>query len=93
VLDGGLLVYDYTGTSGWNNVEVAGGRFEYNGTGTMTFCIVNSGVLDMTKDSRAKTITTLIIMPGSTFLTHDNITVTTLIDLRGTYPILGGNLP
>ena len=88
ILDGGTLVYDALGTSGWNKLEITGGRMEYNGTGTMTSCIVSSGTLDMTKDSRAKTIATLILMPGAVFVTHRNITVTTLIDLRDSYPIL-----
>jgi hypothetical protein len=87
-LDGGTLVYHKEGTGAWNIVEITGGRMEYNGTGSMTNCIVSGGILDMTKDSRAKTITKLTLMRGATFLTHQNITVTTLIDLRPTYPIL-----
>jgi hypothetical protein len=93
IIDGGTLIYDALGTSGWNVVEIAGGRMEYNGTGTMTSCIVSSGTLDMTKDSRAKTIATLILMPGANFHTHKNITVSSFTDLRGPYPILNGTLP
>lgn len=90
IIDGGTLVYNADGKTAvaWVNVEVTGGRFEYNGLATMTSCIVSSGALDMTKDSRAKTITKLTLLPGSNFLTHNNITVTTLIDLRPKYPIL-----
>lgn len=95
LIDGGTLIYDSTATSGWANVEVAGGLFEYNGTGTMAFCIVSSGTLDMNQDSRAKTITKLILMPGANFLTHDNITVPSggFFDYRVSPPILGGSLP
>jgi hypothetical protein len=90
ILDGGTLVYDALGTSGWNKMEITGGRMEYNGTGTMASCIVSSGTLDMTKNSRAKVITSLILLPGATFLTHKNITFGSpgLIDLRDSYPIL-----
>lgn len=95
VLDGGTLVYHAQAhaTRKWARVEITGGRMEFNGVGVvatvnMDLCIVSSGTLDMTKDSRAKKITTLILMPGSTFLTHQNITVTNLVDLRGSYPIL-----
>jgi hypothetical protein len=92
VLDGGTLVYDVAGTAKWTQLEIAGGRMEFNGgvIGGVCIdeCVISSGVLDMTKDSRAKTITKLTILPGGEFLTHRNITVTTLIDLRGDYPIL-----
>ena len=95
IIDGGTLVYhkDATTTLPWTKMAITGGRVEYNGVGVsggvhMTECVLASGILDMTKDSRAKTISKLIILPGGVFLTHKNITVTTLIDLRGSYPIL-----
>jgi hypothetical protein len=95
IIDGGTLVYSAEATAAlaWLNLEITGGRVEYNGLGAITSCIVSSGTLDMTKDSRAKTITKLTLLPGSQFLTHDDITVTTLVDLRPDYPILGGSLP
>lgn len=90
VVSGGLLIYDLSATGAWGRIIVtSGGRFEYDGTGALSRCLVESGgVLDMLQDSRAKTITSLVLMPGSTFLTHANITVTTLVDLRDSYPIL-----
>lgn len=92
VIDGGILIYDKSATGVWRRVEITGGRMEFNGgvVGgiSMDDCTVSSGILDMTKDSRAKTITKLTLLPGAVFLTHRNITVTTLIDLRDTYPIL-----
>lgn len=92
VLDGGTLVYHAEGTAKWTQLEITGGRMEFNGGVIGGVCldegIISSGTLDMTKDSRAKTITKLTIMPGGSFLTHRNITVTTLIDLRDSYPIL-----
>lgn len=93
IVDGGTLIYDVAGTAGASSLELTGGRVEYSGTGTITRCIVANGTLDMTKDSRAKTITLLILLPGASFLTHDNITVTKVIDLRPKYPILGEALP
>ena len=42
----------------------------------------------MMHDSRAKTITNLTLLPFATFNTHSNITVTNLIDLRSSSPIL-----
>jgi hypothetical protein len=88
IIDGGTLVYDALGTSAWTQLVIAGGYVEYNGTGDLTECIISSGTLDMTRDSRAKTIGTLTVMPGGNFLTHSNILVSKTIDLRGSYPIL-----
>jgi hypothetical protein len=88
IIDGGLLIYHAEGTDAWNRIVVAGGTVQYNGTGNLTECIIQSGTLDMTQDSRIKTIDTLIIMPGGSFLTHDNITVGKKIDLRDSLPIL-----
>jgi hypothetical protein len=88
IVDGGTLIYDAASTDAWNRIVVAGGRVIYNGTGTLTECIIDSGTLDMTQDSRAKTISALTIMPGSNFYTHENISVTKLIDLRENIPTL-----
>lgn len=89
VIDGGLLIYDSSATAAWTTtIHVAGGTLEYNSTGTPDHIAVLSGTLDMTKDSRAKTINALTLMPGSNFMTHNNITVTNLFDLRGTVPVL-----
>lgn len=94
VIDGGTLISDasMSGT-GWSSVmHIAGGTVQFNsGSGVANAAsqiIVSSGTLDMTQDTRAKTIARLILLPGANFLTHDNITVTTLTDLRGTVPIL-----
>jgi hypothetical protein len=87
IVDGGTLVYDATSTDAWNRIVLTGGLMQYNGTGTLTEGLVLSGTLDMTQDSRAKTITTLIIGPGGNFHTHDDITVTNLIDLRLPVPV------
>ncbi len=88
IVGGGTLIYDASGTDSWNNLNVAGGRVVYNGTGTLTSCTVDNGTLDMTQDSRAKTIGALILLPGATFLTHSNITVAVTVDLRGGFPLL-----
>ena len=88
VIDGGTLIYDMTSADNWAKMDITGGYVQYNGTGTLSACVVSNGVLDMTYDSRAKTITNLVLLPGATFLTHFNITVNTLIDLRGESPIL-----
>ena len=95
IIDGGTLIYhaDATGSKIWNKVEITGGAMIFNGLGVsggvhMGECTITSGTLDMTRDSRAKVITTLRLMPGANFFTHSNITVTNLIDLRGTQPVL-----
>jgi hypothetical protein len=91
LIAGGTLIYDYTGTVAWNGrISIAnGGRFILNGTGGTGVVIVHSGgTLDMMQDRRAKTLGTVIIMPGGNFFTHSNITVTTLIDLRPQDPII-----
>lgn len=88
IVEGGTLVYDAEGTDAWSELDITGGTVVYNGTGTLAQCVINNGTLDMTQDSRAKTITALIIMPGGIFLTHDNITITSKMDLRDSYPIL-----
>lgn len=89
-LAGGTLVYDRAATSTWTAVTIkSGGRFVYNGSGQLTLAIVEAnGILDMTQDSRAKTISILYLMPGANFLTHNNITVSSTVDLRGQVPIL-----
>lgn len=95
ILDGGTLIYhkDATGANIWRNLEITGGHMVFNGLTVsggvhMTECTVTSGILDMTQDSRPKVITTLRLMPGATFLTHSAITVTNLIDLRSSQPVL-----
>jgi hypothetical protein len=88
IVDGGSLIYTAAGTSDWNRLVITGGNVKYNGTGTLAECVVSNGTLDMTHDSRAKTITTLTLLPGAVFSTHFNITVTNLIDLRTANPIL-----
>ncbi|MFH1108732.1 MAG: hypothetical protein V1790_06010 [Planctomycetota bacterium] len=88
IIDGGTLVYDAGATDDWAWMEIAGGYVQYNSAATLTRCTVSSGTLDMMGDSRAKTITTLTLLPGSRFLTHKNVTVGTLIDLRESFPIL-----
>lgn len=85
-IDGGDLTYDQRATSAWNHILLTGGTFHYNGTGTLSEAIIESGTLDMQMDGRAKTISTVIIHPGANFLTHDAITVTNLIDLRLNVP-------
>lgn len=88
VINGGRLTYEAIATASWNRLLLVGGYVTYNATGTLTDCVISSGTLDMTKDSRAKTITNLTIMPNGNFLTHANITVTKLIDLRPEVSIL-----
>lgn len=83
---GGTLTYDVSATTAWNDLEITGGRVVYNGTGALSNCIVSSGILDMTEDYRAKTISFLLLYPGATFLTHPAITVTQLIDARQSPP-------
>lgn len=88
VIDGGTLIYDALGTTLWNRLDVTGGTVIYNGNANLSEAIVSSGTLDMTQDSRAKTIAVLILMPGANYLAHDNITAAVKIDLRDSYPIL-----
>jgi len=93
VIDGGTLVYDATSADPWAKMDITGGYVQHNGTGTLGLCIVASGVLDMTQDSRAKTIGVLVLMPGANFLTHKNIAVGHLYDYRVSPPIMDGSLP
>lgn len=89
VIDGGIFVYDASATGGWGTViNIAGGTMIYNSAGSGSYIIVSSGTLDMSQDSRAKTISLLVLLPGANFITHNNITVTSLIDLRGIVPVL-----
>lgn len=89
ILDGGLLIADALGTSNWTNIiNITGGTFQYNGSGNITQVMLANGTLDMSQDSRAKTITILVLLPGAEFITHNNITVTLTIDLRGSVPVL-----
>lgn len=94
VMDGGRLVIadDFNLSSTWFLLNLAGGVVEHNAivsSGAMPQNIfVSSGLLDMTKDYRAKTISLLVLMPASQFATHPNITTDVLVDLRTTPPIL-----
>ena len=90
IIDGGVFIYDATGAANWGTtVFINGGVFKYNGTGIVPMIYVTSGgTLDMTGDTRAKALSYLTLMPGSTFLTHENVTVAHPTDLRGPSPIL-----
>ncbi|MDO8630465.1 MAG: hypothetical protein Q7R41_08220 [Phycisphaerales bacterium] len=83
LLNGGLLIYDMSATTSWPRITIAGGTYRHNANATLSRAVVCAGgVLDMTGDSRAKTISGLTLKPGATFLTHRNITVSSLTDLR-----------
>mgnify|MGYP001567444883 FL=1 len=89
ILDGGIFVVDATVTATFGvPVHIAGGTLIYKGSGSLPLTIVSSGTLDMSQDSRTKVISNLILLPGSNYIKHDNVTETFLLDLRGTVPIL-----
>jgi hypothetical protein len=59
------------------NLNIRGGRYYANSTGTITACVVYGGVLDLSKDARAKTITTLTIHPGGSIYDPNKCLTTT----------------
>ena len=87
-VDGGILIVESACADNWASIEVNGGIVQFNGTGTVSELYVWSGTLDMTGDQRAKTLPLLVLGPNASFLTHDNIVVTSMIDLRGKVPVL-----
>lgn len=89
IIDGGTLTYHASGTAAWWNPSITGGTFIYNGTGTLNNPVIHTGFLDMSQDSRAKTVGGLIILPAGMFAKHPNVTVTaaTFVDLRDRIPV------
>ena len=93
MVDGGTLIVSKEATAQFHGIDIVGGRVEYNGTGTLSLGIISSGILDMSQDSREKTISTLIVLPAGMFITHDDVTVTSYNDFRPLIPITQGSLP
>lgn len=86
VLNGGTWVQGQTSTEPFTNAQVAGGTFIYNGTGTLSKCIVLNGAVDFSQDTRAKTVAILKIHPTGDFVTNNNLTIISYWDLRQAIP-------
>ncbi len=85
-LSGTLSMYDGYFTQVRNNpatLTVRGGRCYYNSTDAPTTCNLYDGVLDLSKDGRAKTFATLNWYGGQIYDPRNILTVTTLNRYKG----------
>lgn len=73
-----LMAGTYTQQKGVvTNLNLFGGRYYANSTDTITAAVLYSGVLDLSQDRRAKTVTTLTIHVGASIYDPANILTVT----------------
>jgi len=59
------------------NLNLRGGRYHWGSTDTITAATLYGGVLDLSRDTRAKTATSLTIHPGATIYDPGNVLTVT----------------
>lgn len=91
VVRAGTLTTSGAAAKTHNVIDVRGGTFVSNNTGTISSCRMYGGTLDLIQSNKSRTITDLTMDPGSTVkVNKDNVTLTNKIitqssDINVTY--------
>jgi hypothetical protein len=83
-VEGGRYVHNQGAGGAVASMYITDGNVIYNDAATITLAVVMGGVLDLSQDTREKTITTLRVFPkGKAIVPSDTVTITNGDNRRG----------